>query len=83
MTLWLLACSCLLAAFTIPAAAACRGSPISRCVAVQLASSLMVLLLCVLTFVLDQPSFMDLPLGLSLLSFIGTLLYAHFFERWL
>ncbi len=54
-----------------------------RLVAVQFATSLTVLLLIALSFVFAQPSSIDLVLSIALLTLPGTLLLAHFWERWL
>lgn len=54
-----------------------------RLIAVQLATSLSVLLLIALSFVFSQPSSIDLALSVALLTLPGTLLFALFVERWL
>ena len=54
-----------------------------RLVAVQLATSLSVLLLIILSFSFAQPSSIDLALSAALLTLPGTLLLALFLERWL
>jgi multisubunit Na+/H+ antiporter MnhF subunit len=52
-------------------------------VALQMANGLCVLVLLLIAQGMARPSFFDLALALALLSFPGTLLFAHFFERWL
>lgn len=83
MTSWMLATLALVPAFAIPAVAACHGATAGRLVAVQLASSLAILILTLMTFAFDQSSFIDLALTLALLTLPGTLLIAMFVERWL
>jgi multisubunit Na+/H+ antiporter MnhF subunit len=83
MTIWLAACLCIFPALFVPAWAAFQGSPFSRWVGIQLGTSYTILLLSLLSYVLDQPSFIDLPLALAMLSLVTTLLFAQFYERWL
>ena len=80
---WLLATLALLPTFAIPAIAMLRGSPATRLAALQLATVTGCVLLILMTFVFDQPSFVDLALGLAFLALPGTLLMSLFFERWL
>lgn len=54
-----------------------------RLVAVELATSLSVLVLIALRFAFDQASSIDLALTLTVLSLPGTLVIALFEERWL
>jgi multisubunit Na+/H+ antiporter MnhF subunit len=83
VTIWMLAVIALLPALAIAVLGALRGPAMPRLVAVQLATSLAALILVLMTFAFDQSAFMDLPLGLVLLSFPGTLLFTLFMERWL
>jgi multisubunit Na+/H+ antiporter MnhF subunit len=83
MTIWRAASVCILLALFVPAWGAFRGSPFSRWAGIQLGTSYTILLLSLLTYVLDQSSFIDLPLALAMLSLVATLLFAHFYERWL
>lgn len=83
MTSWMLATVALLPALAVPVYVACRGSSGERLVAVQLATSVAELVLILMTFAFDQSAFVDLPLTLALLTLPGTLLIAHFLERWL
>ena len=54
-----------------------------RLVAMELATSLSVLMLIALSFAFDQASSIDLALTLTVLSLPGTLVIALFEERWL
>ena len=73
----------LLPPLVVAIVAAGRGPVGGRLVAVQFASSLSVALFVLLSFVLDQPSSIDLALTLVLLGLPGTLAMAFFLERWL
>ncbi len=80
---WTLAALALLPAlFAAVFAAGCLSIP-QRLIAVQLATSLSILLLIVLSFAFAQPSSIDLALSIALLTLPGTLLLALFLERWL
>ncbi len=83
MTDWMLATIALLPPFAVSVAGGCFGRTGSRLIAVQVASSLAIAILMLMTFVFDQSSFTDLPLCLALLSLPGTLLMASVVERWL
>ncbi|HTT81006.1 MAG TPA: monovalent cation/H+ antiporter complex subunit F [Stellaceae bacterium] len=83
MTPWLVAAIGLVPALGAAVIMCARGNAAARLAAVQLAGSIAVLLLVVLTFALDQPSSIDLALTLALLTLPATLLYALFLERWL
>jgi multisubunit Na+/H+ antiporter MnhF subunit len=83
MTAWLAAILALLPPFAIACHGALTGGTARRLVGVELASSIAVLLLVLMSFAFSEPSFIDLPLALAFLSVPGTLLYAHFMERWL
>jgi len=80
---WLVALLALLPAFALSVLMALRGRVGARLVGVQLASSVAVLILVAMSFAFDQPSLLDLPLTLVLLSLPGTLVMALFLERWL
>lgn len=54
-----------------------------RLAAVAFAGALSALILVMMSFAFDQPSFVDLPLTLTFLSLPGLLVFAHFIERWL
>ncbi|TGE02308.1 monovalent cation/H+ antiporter complex subunit F [Methylobacterium nonmethylotrophicum] len=81
--LWLAAALALLPPLGLAVVAAARGALAFRLVAVQLATSLAVLLLVAMSFALDQPAVIDLGLVLAVLTLPGTLLFAVFQERWL
>ena len=83
MNIWLLAAILLLPPLAVPVCLAMRGAANQRLAAIQLAGSLSALILAVMTFAFDQPSFVDLALCLTLLSVPGTLLYTMFMERFL
>ncbi|WGR93118.1 monovalent cation/H+ antiporter complex subunit F [Bradyrhizobium sp. ISRA443] len=85
MSAWLATVIGLLLALPVPFYLALRGDSDSadRLVALLLATSIALLALVAMSFAFDQPSFMDLPLMLSLLSLPGTLIFAQFLERWL
>lgn len=81
--LWVAATAALLPPFGVTVAACLRGTIAQRFAASQLATTLAVFLLVLLTFAIDQPSSIDLALGLVLLALPGSLLVAVFVERWL
>ena len=83
MNVWTGAALALLPGLLVPVFLGCRGPVGSRLVAMQLATTMTTLILALMTFAFDQPAFMDLPLGLALLSAPGTLVMAMFVERWL
>ena len=83
MNAWLLATILLLPPLAVPIYVAMRADCDNRLVAVQVAGGLAGLLLAMMTFAFDQPSFIDLALGLTLLSVPGTYLLTVFMERWL
>ena len=83
MTAWVAAAIALLPAFALAVLAAARGPAAARLTAVQLASSIAVLLAVTLCFAEDQASSIDLALALALLGLPATLLFALFQERWL
>ena len=80
---WMVATLALLPPFAIAGFHATRDDLCQRVVALQLATSIAIMTLTLLTFALDQSSFIDLPLTLALLGLPGTLLAALFLERWL
>ena len=83
MSAWMVALLSLVPAFAIAAGSAFRGNRAARFVAVQLATSIAIPLLTLMTFAFDQPALIDLALALTLLSLPSTLLLAMFLERWL
>jgi multisubunit Na+/H+ antiporter MnhF subunit len=80
---WLAAAIALVPALGGCAVVAMRRSLADRLVALELASVLSAFVLILLTVAFAQPSFIDLALTLALLSLPGSLVYAHFIERWL
>jgi len=83
MNVWLAAVLALLPPLAMAGTVALRAGSADRLVAVQLATSISILILVLMSFAFDQPSFIDLPLTLAFLSLPGTLVFAHFLERWL
>ena len=83
MTVWLLAAILLLPPLAVPVLTAMHGAANQRLAAVQLAGALAALILTLMTFAFEQPSFIDLTLCLTLLSVPGTLLLTIFMERFL
>ena len=83
MSAWCMSSLALAVPMAVPLVAAARGKSAGRFVALQLLSSLSTLVLIALSFAQGQPSFIELPLALALLSLPGTLLLAFFLERWL
>lgn len=83
MNPWLVADIALLPGLAMPLWVATRCAAASRLVAVQLATSLAGLMIIAFSFASDQSTLMDLALALALLSLPGSLLLAHFLERWL
>jgi multisubunit Na+/H+ antiporter MnhF subunit len=82
-TSWLVASLGLLPPFLAAVIACGRHAIGERLVAVELATSLAILLLIALSFAFDQPSSIDAALTLVVLTLPGTLLLALFEERWL
>jgi multicomponent Na+:H+ antiporter subunit F len=84
MTIWMAAVLALLPVLTVPVLSAlCAGEAGTRMIAVQFAAAVTCLILVLLSFAFDQPSFIDLALALALLSLPGTLAIALFLERWI
>lgn len=83
MNTWWIACLALSLPLAVPVIATSRRLPAMRFVALQVLIVLATVILVLLSFALDQSSFVDLPLALALLSLPGSLLMALFLERWL
>lgn len=83
MNAWSSAALALVGPLLMAVVAAGRSGPAARLVAIQLVSSVGILLALALTFADDQSSSIDLPLMLALLALPATLLFALFQERWL
>ncbi len=83
MSLWLTAEIALLAAIVPCAILILRASGASDwAVAIQMSSLVGILALLMLAQAMRRPSFLDLAVALSLLSFPAGLMFAHFIERW-
>ena len=83
MSPWLAALIALLPPLAVALWVGLRAGTADRLVALELAATLTVLIMVLMSFAFDQPSFIDLPLTISFLSLPGTLVFAHFLERWL
>jgi len=83
VTPWLIACLALLPTMAVPAIVGCRGSISNRLVACQMLTSVATTILVLLSFALDQSTFVDIPLALALLAYPGAALLALFYERWI
>jgi multisubunit Na+/H+ antiporter MnhF subunit len=83
MNIWLMATGVLLAALLPCALVAFRAEALDRLIAVELAGTITALLIVTLAQALGRPTLFDLALALAVLSVPGTLVYAHFLERWL
>ncbi|HEY5037097.1 MAG TPA: monovalent cation/H+ antiporter complex subunit F [Chthoniobacterales bacterium] len=83
MNLWLWAAFALALGFLPCGWVIVRGKNIDGLVALQMATGLTTLALLLIAQGMHRPSFFDLALALALLSVPSTLLFAHFFERWL
>lgn len=83
MNPWLVALLALLPPLAVPVALAWRGRAGQRFAAVQLAGSVGLVILAVMTFAFDQASAIDLSITFGVLTLPASLLYAVFLERWL
>ena len=83
MSIWAFAILALLPPLTIAAVLTWRGTPGQRFAAYQLAATIAVTVLTLLTFATDQASVIDLALTLVILNLPGTLLMSVFLERWI
>jgi multicomponent Na+:H+ antiporter subunit F len=83
MNPWLAAAIALVPALAACAVVAMRRNLADRLVALELATVISAFVVILLTVAFAQPSFIDLALTLALLSLPGSLVYAHFVERWL
>jgi multicomponent Na+:H+ antiporter subunit F len=83
MNLWLWAavaiCLCLVPAGIV----VFRGNLGDRLVGLEMGASLTVIELLLLTEGFRRPSFLDLPLTLTLLGFGSAMVFARFLQRWL
>jgi multicomponent Na+:H+ antiporter subunit F len=80
---WLAAVIALLPPLAVAFSIGLRGRSADRLIALELAASMTVLILVLMSFAFAQPSFVDLALTLTLLALPGTLVFARFLERWL
>ena len=80
---WLFAGVGLLLPLIVAAITAGQGAVARRLVGLQLATSLSIALLIILSFSFEQASSIDLAMTLALLTLPGTLLLVLFQERWL
>lgn len=83
LSAWLIAAVALLPPLALVVLYCGRGAIGRRLAAVQLASSIGVLMLVIMTFAFGQASSIDLTLTLGILTLPATLLFAVFVERWL
>lgn len=63
--------------------AARRGALRARPLAIQFASTLVAIVFVLMSLAMQQPSYIDLALTLTLLGLPGTLAYVFYMERWM
>lgn len=83
MSVWTLAILALMPPLVLGVALTWHGRPGQRLAAYQLATTIGVTILTLLTFATDQASVIDLALTAVLLALPGTLLISVFMERWI
>jgi multisubunit Na+/H+ antiporter MnhF subunit len=83
MNPWLIAFLLCVPPFALAAHRALRGRSMQRLVAMELATGIGTLMLVLASFAWPHDELIDLALALGLLSVPGTLVFTHFFERWL
>ena len=83
MSVWILAILALMPPLVLSVTLTWRGRPGQRLAAYQLATTIGVTILTLLTFATDQASVIDLALTAVLLALPGTLLISVFMERWI
>jgi multicomponent Na+:H+ antiporter subunit F len=83
MNAWLVAGAALLAALVPLGVFAFRGPIADRLVAMELAGVLETLALLALAEGFDRDVYFDLAVVMGVLSFVGSLVYVRFLERWL
>ena len=83
MNIWLTVAVGLLPPLAAAGWLAATADLANRLVALELAGTVTAFALMLLSVGYGQPSFIDLALTLVLLSFVGSLTYLHFVERWL
>lgn len=80
---WSVAAAVLLVSL-LPCGVGCiRGSSIDRLIALELAGTIDVLILVLLSQAFVRSIFLDLAVALALLTFASGLVFARFLERWL
>jgi multisubunit Na+/H+ antiporter MnhF subunit len=82
MTVWLPAVVALVPALAAPVWVALTARTAERLIAAQLANAVAGFTIVLMSFAFDLPSMIDLALTLAFLSLPGSLLLAHFLERW-
>lgn len=83
MTLWTVTAGALFLSL-VPCVWLClRGSVMVRVVAVELATSIIALLLAFIGLAAGRADYLDVGLTLGFLSLTGGMVYARIFERWL
>ena len=80
---WLVALVALLPPLAASLVLAWRGPVAGRFVAIQLAGSVTLLILAIMSFAFDQASSIDLAVTFGVLTLPASLLYAVVLERWL
>jgi multisubunit Na+/H+ antiporter MnhF subunit len=83
MNIWIAAAIALALGLGLCGLAIARSSTMGRLPALQVASTITILILLLIARGVSQSSFCDLSLALALMSFPTGLLFAHFYERWL
>ncbi len=83
MNMWLVAATALLLALVPCGFVIVRGEALDRLVALELGSTLAVLVLMLVAQGFGRPTFYDLALTLSALSFPAGLTFTRLLERWL
>jgi multisubunit Na+/H+ antiporter MnhF subunit len=83
MNIWLWASLGLVVALVPCGWVLCRAEVMDGVVALQAATGISALALLLIAQGLERPSFYDISLAMVLLGFPSTILFAHFFERWL
>lgn len=73
----------MLAVLLVALIAILRDTAIRRMIAAQVLTLIGAVALMLFAIGYDRPDFCDLGIALGLLSFGGSLAFAHFFERWL
>lgn len=83
MNLWFAAGVVFLCGIGICAYVICRAPQLTdSLVGIQMAGTLAVLTLLIMSIAMQRPSFIDLALALALVALPGTAVYSYFIERW-